>query len=98
MLFIRVSILPFPCIERAKLRDDRNADKFHISVEIRREINAARARIVDQTRSVETSSFELSKQLDLARSAADYVIPRVIAFEHVRWIVGTGMQNFSRLH
>ncbi|XP_014485787.1 PREDICTED: prominin-1-A [Dinoponera quadriceps] len=57
--------------------------------QIRREINAARARIVDQTRGVETSSFELSKQLDLARSAVDYVIPRVIAFEHVRWIVGT---------
>ncbi|XP_032680110.1 prominin-1-A isoform X2 [Odontomachus brunneus] len=57
--------------------------------QIRREINAARARIVDQTRNIETSSFELSKQLDLAKSATDYVIPRVIAFEHVRWIVGT---------
>ncbi|XP_025159405.1 prominin-1-A [Harpegnathos saltator] len=57
--------------------------------QIRREINAARARIVDQTRNIETSSFELSKQLDFARSVADYVIPRVIAFEHARWIVGT---------
>ncbi|CAL1674008.1 unnamed protein product [Lasius platythorax] len=56
--------------------------------QIRHEINAARARIVDQTRSVETNSFELSKQLDSVRSIADYAIPRVIAFEHIRWIVG----------
>ncbi|XP_020292745.1 prominin-1-A isoform X2 [Pseudomyrmex gracilis] len=55
---------------------------------IRREINAARARIVDQTRSLETSSFELSKQLDSARNVADYAVPHVIAFEHIRWIVG----------
>nr|XP_012221572.1 PREDICTED: prominin-1-A isoform X1 [Linepithema humile] len=56
--------------------------------QIRREINAARARIVDQTRSVEMNSFELSKQLDSARSVADYAVPHVIAFEHIRWIVG----------
>ncbi|XP_050448987.1 prominin-1-A isoform X5 [Cataglyphis hispanica] len=67
--------------------DARN-QKFYIAVEIRREINAARARIVDQTRHVETNSFELSKQLDSVRSIADYAIPRVIAFEHIRWIVG----------
>ncbi|KAM0730519.1 Prominin-2 [Formica fusca] len=59
-----------------------------VTVEIRREINAARARIVDQTRNVETNSFELSKQLDSVRSIADYAIPRVIAFEHIRWIIG----------
>lgn len=63
---------------------------MYIAVEIRHEINAARARIVDQTRSVETNSFELSKQLDSVRSIADYAIPRVIAFEHIRWIVGMG--------
>ncbi|XP_072759518.1 prominin-1-A [Anoplolepis gracilipes] len=56
--------------------------------QIRREINAARARIVDQTRNVETNSFKLSKQLDSVKSIADYAIPRVIAFEHIRWIVG----------
>ncbi|GAB1867394.1 Prominin-1-A isoform X1 [Camponotus japonicus] len=56
--------------------------------QIRYEINAARARIVDQTRNVETNSFELSKQLDSVRSIADYAIPRVIAFEHIRWIIG----------
>ncbi|KAH0956271.1 hypothetical protein HN011_005395 [Eciton burchellii] len=55
--------------------------------QIRREINAARARIVDQTRSVETNSFELSKQLDSARSIVDYVVSHVIAFERIRWIV-----------
>ncbi|XP_011878779.1 PREDICTED: prominin-1-A isoform X2 [Vollenhovia emeryi] len=57
--------------------------------QIRREINAARARIVDQTRTVETNSFEVSKQLDSARNITDYVVPHVIAFEHIRWIVGT---------
>ncbi|XP_011687624.1 PREDICTED: prominin-1-A [Wasmannia auropunctata] len=56
--------------------------------QIRREINAARARIVDQTRTVEMNSFELSKQLDSARSITDYVVPHVIAFEHIRWIIG----------
>lgn len=68
-------------------------EKFRISVVIRREINAARARIVDQTRSVETSSFELSKQLDSARNVADYAVPHVIAFEHIRWIVGIGIRR-----
>ncbi|XP_019889051.1 prominin-1-A [Ooceraea biroi] len=56
--------------------------------QMRREINAARARIVDQTRSVETNNFELSKQLDSARSITDYAVPHVIAFERIRWIVG----------
>ncbi|KYQ47224.1 Prominin-2 [Trachymyrmex zeteki] len=57
--------------------------------QIRREINAARARIVDQTRTVE-NSFELSKQLiDSVRNITDYVVPHVIAFEHIRWIIGT---------
>ncbi|XP_071626347.1 uncharacterized protein Prom isoform X3 [Temnothorax longispinosus] len=56
--------------------------------EIRREIDAARARIVDQTRTPETNNFELSKQLDSARNITDYVVPHVIAFEHIRWIVG----------
>ncbi|TGZ51630.1 Prominin-2 [Temnothorax longispinosus] len=56
--------------------------------QIRREIDAARARIVDQTRTPETNNFELSKQLDSARNITDYVVPHVIAFEHIRWIVG----------
>ncbi|XP_024888603.1 prominin-1-A isoform X1 [Temnothorax curvispinosus] len=56
--------------------------------QIRREIDAARARIVDQTRTAETNNFELSKQLDSARNITDYVVPHVIAFEHIRWIVG----------
>lgn len=68
----------------------RHEKVFIFPVEIRREIDAARARIVDQARDVETSSLELSKQLDLARSVADYAVPRVIAFERVRWIVGAG--------
>ncbi|XP_029671667.1 prominin-1 [Formica exsecta] len=72
----------------ADLDNGRDVEKFYIAVEIRREINAARARIVDQTRNVETNSFELSKQLDSVRSIADYAIPRVIAFEHIRWIIG----------
>lgn len=63
--------------------------RFYVSVEIRREINAARARIVDQTRTVE-NSFELSKQLDSARSITDYVVPHVISFEYIRWIIGMG--------
>ncbi|KAL0129913.1 hypothetical protein PUN28_001873 [Cardiocondyla obscurior] len=57
--------------------------------QIRHEINAARARIVDQTRAVETNSFKLSKQLESARNITDYIVPRVTAFEHIRWIVGT---------
>ncbi|XP_036142411.1 prominin-1-A [Monomorium pharaonis] len=56
--------------------------------QIRREINAARARIVDQTRTIETNSFELSEQLDSARSFANYVVPYVISFERIRWIIG----------
>ncbi|KYN39478.1 Prominin-2, partial [Trachymyrmex septentrionalis] len=57
--------------------------------QIRREINAARARIVDHTRTVE-NSFELSKQLiDSVKNITDYVVPHVIVFEHIRWIIGT---------
>ncbi|KAG5335958.1 PROM2 protein, partial [Acromyrmex heyeri] len=57
--------------------------------QIRREINAARARIVEHTRTVE-NSFELSKQLiDSVKNITDYVVPYVIAFEQIRWIIGT---------
>ncbi|KYM88881.1 Prominin-2 [Atta colombica] len=57
--------------------------------QIRREINAARARIVDHTRTIE-NSFELSKQLiDSVKNITDYVVPHVIAFEQIRWIIGT---------
>ncbi|XP_039314919.1 prominin-2 isoform X2 [Solenopsis invicta] len=57
--------------------------------QIRREINAVRVRIIEQTRAVETNSSEFSKQFDSARSIADYVIPHVTSFEHIRWIIGT---------
>ncbi|KYM95019.1 Prominin-1-A [Cyphomyrmex costatus] len=63
--------------------------------QIRREINAARAKIVDQTRTMETNSFELSKQLiDSVKNITDYVVPHVISFEHIRWIVGTATSCF----
>ncbi|EFN69327.1 Prominin-2 [Camponotus floridanus] len=75
-------------VKRAMEGSRMTIEIFYIAIEIRYEINAARARIVDQTRNVETNSFELSKQLDSVRSIADYAIPRVIAFEHIRWIVG----------
>ncbi|KAK2584074.1 hypothetical protein KPH14_006520 [Odynerus spinipes] len=58
--------------------------------QIRREISGARARIFQETRSMETSSSELSKQLKSARSVADYAIPYVIAFEQTRWFVALG--------
>ncbi|KAL6262760.1 hypothetical protein P5V15_005550 [Pogonomyrmex californicus] len=57
--------------------------------QIRREIDAARARIVDQTRTMETNSFELSKQLESARNVTNHIILHIIAFEHIRWIIGT---------
>ena len=63
---------------------------FILPTEIRREINGVRAKIFDEARTIETSSSELSKQLESARNIANQVIPYITIFEQMRWFVGIG--------
>lgn len=53
-------------------------------------MNNVRARIFDEARTIETSSSELSKQVDSARKLVNHVLPYITNFEQLRWLAGIG--------
>lgn len=78
-------------IEQKKIKNK------YFCLEIRREINAARAKIFEETRSLESSNTEVTRQLDSLREIVNYVVPYISSFEQIRWLVGLGNKLMKKI-
>nr|XP_031836191.1 uncharacterized protein LOC116428558 [Nomia melanderi] len=63
---------------------------LEIRNQIRREINRMRAKVFEESRSMEVSNSDFTKKLDSTRRIMDSVTPYVTTFDQIRWFVGLG--------